>query len=114
MRRAEANCLPGEPKCWTSVVEVKPREGCVKTFRFPMAAERSVMDMQKAHFPESLDGDTHFCGLPIGVVWAFKLCKPFMDPKAYNALRLKPNFSHLKELVEDDSLLKEWGGTLEF
>lgn len=114
MKRAEAQCQPDKPKCWTSVVEVQPRSGCAVTFRFPMAPERSVMDMQKVHFPASLDGETHFCGLPQAVVWAFKLCRPFMHPKAYNSLKLRPNFKHLKEIIDDDSLLKEWGGKLEF
>lgn len=114
MRRALANCLPGQPKQWTTVVEVQPRAGCAPTFRFPRSAERSVMDMQREHFSETIGGPVHFCGLPRAVTYAFKLVKPFMSAKAYSALKLKPDFSHLKDHADTSSLLKEWGGELSF
>ena len=99
-----------------SIIEIQPRPGATATFRFPDKNVKLLMEMQKVHFPSTLSSTTHFCGLPSAVVWAFKLCKPFMDPEAYDNMVLKPDFSHLLRdgHVDADNLLVEWGGKLEF
>merc|ERR1719329_2131220 len=61
-----------------------------------------------------LGNPTHFCGLPRAVTWAFALTKPFMAKEAYEALILRPDFSDLHKYVPKASILKEWGGDLEF
>ena len=37
-----------------------------------------------------------------------------MDPEAYNNMVLKPDFSHLKKIISDSEMLKEWGGEIDF
>lgn len=57
---------------------------------------------------------THVCGVPRAIQWAFKLCKPFMSKEAYDAMQLRVDFSHLPKCLPPGSLLKEWGGEVEF
>lgn len=60
---------------------------------------------------------THFCGLPRAVTWSFRLVKPFMSARSYAAMKLKPDFSHLREKhAPASSLLPRWDkqGTLDF
>jgi len=61
-----------------NVVEVIPRKGCRPTFRFPDKDVRSILDMQRNHYPSMLGHPTHFCGIPRAITWAFALTKPFM------------------------------------
>ena len=78
--RAALYTKPGMLVCQSVVIEVAPRKGAGTSFRFPDKNVRKAnMDLQRQHFPAGAVGTTsHFCGLPRGVTWAFKLCKPFM------------------------------------
>jgi len=61
-----------------------------------------------------LFSSTHFCGLPLFVTWAFRLVKPFMRRETYEAMVLKPSFSHLSAHITPENMLPRWGGTFEF
>ena len=94
------------------MIEVAPRKGAGTSFRFPDKNVRKAnMDLQRQHYPSGAIGTTsHFCGLPRGVTWAFKLCKPFMAKETYDNMKLKPNFNHLPKYLPPASILKAWGG----
>lgn len=113
-RRAERYCKPGAIRSFCIVIEVTPRDGANTTFRFPDAKVKACMDQQKHHFPGSLSTTTVFCGVPSPFVWAFSLCKPFMDPESYDSMVLLPNFNRLADHLPPESMLREWGGTLDF
>jgi len=113
--RALLYAQKGELEAQCSVVEVVPRQGANATFRFPDSAVRTVLDLQRHHYPGSaVASTTHFCGLPRAVTWGFALCKPFMQKETYENMVLKPDFSHLKKYIEPENILTEWGGELEF
>lgn len=115
MNRALLYAAEGELEGQCSVVEVVPRAGANPTFRFPDAAVRTVLDVQRHHFPGSaVASTTHFCGLPRAVTWGFALCKPFMAKETYENMLLMPDFSHLPDHIDDSSILREWGGSLKF
>jgi len=97
------------------VVEVRPRDASAPpSFRFPDRDVRTLFDMQRDVYPASLYSTTHFCGLPRAVTWAFKLVKPFMRREAYNSMVLRPSFAHLPGAMPASSMLRSWGGTLDF
>ena len=114
--RAMLYSKPGQLQAQCSVVDVNGPEGATKTFRFPDKPARSVMDMQRQHYPGSAVGSTtHFCGLPRAVTWAFVLCKPFMAKETYDNMILKPNFSHLSgKHIDAEHMPREWGGELDW
>jgi len=113
--RALLYAKEGELEAQCSVIEVVPRTGANPTFRFPDTAVRTVLDLQRHHFPGSaVASTTHFCGLPRAVTWGFALCKPFMAKETYENMLLMPNFAHLPEHIEPSSTLREWGGDLDF
>lgn len=114
--RAALYNKPGMLQCQSVVIEVAPRKGAGTSFRFPDKNVRKAnMDLQRQHYPSGAIGTTsHFCGLPRGVTWAFKLCKPFMAKETYDNMKLKPNFNHLPKYLPPASILKAWGGELEF
>ena len=97
-----------------TVIEVAPRKGANASFRFPDKSTKSLMELQKAHYPGTLSSTTHFCGIPSMITWAFALCKPFMDKEAYDNMMLKPDYSHLSKYIKKDQMLKEWGGEMDF
>lgn len=119
--RAEKYFRPelGHHSC-SVVIEVYPRDEkqTVPTFRFPDKNFRTLFDMNERVFPGSQQSTTHFCGLPRYITYAFKLCKPFMSADAYNNMKLKPDFKHLKKekYLPTTSMLSSWDkeGTLEF
>lgn len=118
--------------------------GAPPTFRFPDRDCRTLMDMGRDIYPEQAYADldsnpgpansslvcysrvrapcteqgcyttTHFCGLPRAVTWAFKLVRPFMRREAFEAMVLKPSFAHLRGAIPKTSLLRQWGGELDF
>jgi len=113
MQRARLYALPGQsPGDTCTVIEVAPRDPAQKntpTFRFPDVDVRSLFDLQTRVYPSSLGTSTHFCGLPQAVVWAFRLCKPFMSAETYDNMKLKPDFSHLADKhIPPDSMLPRW------
>jgi hypothetical protein len=111
--RAQGSDGPVRGAC--VVVEVRPREpGAPPSFRFPDRDVRTLFDMQRDIYPGSLYSVTHFCGLPRAVTWAFKLVRPFMRRETYESMVLKPNFSHLPSTIPRGSMLRQWGGELEF
>ena len=48
------------------------------------------------------------------VTWAFKLVKPFMRREVYESMVLKPSFAHLPSAIPKASMLRRWGGDLDF
>jgi len=115
MKRASIYHKQGSIKCSTVILDSVPKTGCNTTFRFPDAESKQLMNYQKLHFPGSLSSTTHICGIPSYIVWAFALCKPFMDEEAYNNMLVKPDFSHLlQNYVTKENLPVECGGELVF
>ena len=115
MKRASIYHKEGSIKCSTVILDAVPKTGCNTTFRFPDAESKQLMNYQKLHFPGSLSSTTHICGIPSYIVWAFALCKPFMDEEAYNNMLVKADFSHLLEnYVTKENLPIECGGELIF
>lgn len=112
--RAATYCKDGNLS-FATVLEVAARKGATATFRFPDPPTRSVMDLQRQHYPVAVvSSTTFFCGLPRFVTYAFALCKPFMAKQMYDAMVLKPNYKHLSKHIDPACMLKEWGGELEF
>lgn len=114
LNRAREYYLPGKLQSTCTIIEVEPRKGAITTFRFPDKETKSLMDLQKQHFPGTLSSTTYFCGIPSVITWAFKLCKPFMDPEAYANMVLKPDYSHLPLHLAKEDMLRQWGGELTF
>jgi hypothetical protein len=114
MERASLYHKTGYIKCNTVILDAIPKKGNNNTFRFPDMESKQLMKMQKLHFPGSLSSTTHICGIPQYIVWAFALCKPFMDAESYNNMLIKPDTSHLSQYIDKENLLKEFGGELEF
>jgi len=116
MKRASVYYKEGCMKCSTVILDAVPKKGCQTTFRFPDNESKMLMNYQKLHFPGSLSSTTHICGIPSFIVWAFALCKPFMDEEAYNNMLVKPDYSHIvtQNYVTKENLPKECGGELEF
>jgi hypothetical protein len=114
MKRASLYHKSGFMKCSTVILDAVPKKGNNTTFRFPDNESKQLMKMQKLHFPGSLSSTTHICGIPQYIVWAFALCKPFMDEESYNNMLIKPDCSHLLQYIDKENLLKELGGELEF
>lgn len=111
----EAHKRPNGPRGACIVIEIRPREPSVPpSFRFPDRDVRTLFDMGRDVYPESLYSTTHFCGLPRAVTWAFKLVRPFMRREAYAAMVLKPSFAHLGAVMPRGSMLQQWGGELAF
>lgn len=97
------------------VVEVRPREkDAPPSFRFPDRDVRTLFDMGRDVYPTTLWSVNHFCGLPRVVTWAFKLVKPFMRREVYESMVLKPSFAHLPSAIPKASMLRRWGGDLDF
>lgn len=111
----EAHKRPNGPRGACIVIEVRPRDPSMPpSFRFPDRDVRTLFDMGRDVYPESLYSTTHFCGLPRAVTWAFKLVRPFMRREAYAAMVLKPSFAHLGAVMPRGSMLQQWGGELAF
>ena len=111
----KAHKRPNGPHGACMVIEVRPRDPSMPpSFRFPDRDVRTLFDMGRDVYPESLYTTTHFCGLPRAVTWAFKLVRPFMRREAYAAMVLKPSFAHLPAVMPRGSMLQEWGGDLAF
>ena len=95
-----------------------PQEkGAPATFRFPDRDVRTLFNLQETVFPGGNFSTTHFCGLPRFVTFAFKLVKPFMSREAYEAMVLKPSFSHLgAHGIPNECMLRRWSshGTFAF
>lgn len=106
---------PDDPHGACIVIEVRPRDaGAPPSFRFPDRDCRTLFDMGRDIYPEALYTTTHFCGLPRAVTWAFKLVRPFMRREAYDAMVLRPSFAHLVGVMPRASMLRQWGGDLDF
>ena len=111
----EAHKRPNGPRGACIVIEIRPRDPSMPpSFRFPDRDVRTLFDMGRDVYPESLYSTTHFCGLPRAVTWAFKLVRPFMRREAYAAMVLKPSFAHLGAVMPRGSMLQQWGGELAF
>ena len=111
----DAHKRPDGPHGACIVIEVRPRDaGAPPTFRFPDRDCRTLLDMGRDIYPEALFTTTHFCGLPRAVTWAFKLVRPFMRREAYDAMVLRPSFAHLAGAMPRASMLRQWGGELDF
>jgi hypothetical protein len=111
----EAHKRPNGPRGACIVIEIRPRDPSMPpSFRFPDRDVRTLFDMGRDVYPESLYSTTHFCGLPRAVTWAFKLVRPFMRREAYAAMVLKPSFAHLGAVMPRESMLQQWGGELAF
>ena len=111
----EAHKRPNGPHGACIVIEIRPRDpGTPPSFRFPDRDVRTLFDLGRDVYPESLYTTTHFCGLPRAVTWAFKLVRPFMRREAYAAMVLKPSFAHLAAVMPRGSMLQGWGGELAF
>jgi len=115
-RRVREYEEPGKIQRICVIMEVKPREGCSRTtFRFPDKGTKQMMDIQKQHYPSSQYGAaTHVCGVPRTFQWAFALCRPFMSKESYEALILRTDYTHLPKHLPKSSILKEWGGEVEW
>jgi hypothetical protein len=115
-RRARLYAEPGKTMRFCTVIETKGRGGGSRvSFRFPDKGSKALMDAQKQHFPATQYGAvTHICGVARAVQWGFALMRPFMSKQAYEALLLRQDFSHLAKHLPASSLLKEWGGEVEF
>mmetsp|Transcript_58285 Transcript_58285/g.138733 ORF Transcript_58285/g.138733 Transcript_58285/m.138733 type:complete len:462 (-) Transcript_58285:131-1516(-) len=124
LRRCRAYAEPGKVMRFCTVIEAKGRGAAVRlpaergtrvSFRFPDSGSKALMDAQKQHFPATQYGaNTHICGVPRAVQWAFALMRPFMSKEAYEALLLRTDFSHLPSHLPASSIIKEWGGEVEF
>ena len=111
----EAHKRPNGPRGACIVIEIRPRDPSMPpSFRFPDRDVRTLFDMGRDVYPESLYSTTHFCGLPRAITWAFKLVRPFMRREAYAAMVLKPSFAHLGAVMPRGSMLQQWGGELAF
>ena len=111
----EAHKRPNGPRGACIVIEIRPRDPSMPpSFRFPDRDVRTLFDMGRDVYPESLYSTTHFCGLPRAITWAFKLVRPFMRREAYAAMVLKPSFAHLSAVMPRRSMLQQWGGELAF
>ena len=115
-QRLKEHTLPGMPPgAACVVVDVQPAEkGAPPTIRFPDREVRTLFELQERCYPGALCSSTHFCGLPRLVVMAFRLVRPFMAREAYEAMVLKPSFSHLSQHIPPESMLPRWGGTFQF
>eukprot|EP00290_Baffinella_frigidus_P025995 CAMPEP_0180233496 /NCGR_PEP_ID=MMETSP0987-20121128/28106_1 /TAXON_ID=697907 /ORGANISM="non described non described, Strain CCMP2293" /LENGTH=450 /DNA_ID=CAMNT_0022199317 /DNA_START=33 /DNA_END=1385 /DNA_ORIENTATION=+ len=123
-RRCRLYAEPGKVMRFCTVIEAKGRGAAVRlpaesgtrlSFRYPDKGSKALMDAQKQHFPATQYGaNTHVCGVPRAVQWGFALMRPFMSKEAYEALMLRTDFAHLKNHLPASSLLKEWGGEVEF
>lgn len=115
IHRAQLYMNPGEIYGQSTVIEVEPRKGANKTFRFPDKPTRALMDHTRQHYPSiSVASTNHFCGVPRALSWGFVLVKPFMAKQTYESMRLEPNFNHLRKHFPESSILKHWGGDLNF
>lgn len=108
---------PGEV-CFVAEATSRGTNKLNPTFRIPDANVRALFDFMKNYYPGSQFSTVHFCGLPSFVVGFFKVVKPFMSAEIFSRLKLKANFTHLKNdgYVEPDSLLPVWDkqGTFRF
>lgn len=106
--------LPPGAAC--TVIDVVPQEaGAPVSFRFPDKDVRVIFGMQELCFPGALFSSSHFCGLPMFVTWAFRLVRPFMRRETFEAMVLKPSFSHLVgNHIQREQMLPRWGGSLQF
>jgi len=93
-----------------------PGRGGRRTFRMADKGTQMTFEAKKRYYPVALyGGQWHFCGVPDKLAWIFNhFIRRILPAEGRKMMNLTGDFSNLKNFLPPESILKEWGGELEW